>query len=208
MCPSVHIYRKGHLDTVKVLITNRHCDVNVSNNYGCTPLHVACWWAAIVVLCVLHWYHWGKECTDKTIMGHHCQTFVFLNFRFLLPFLQKWQNVCSFDFRSFYFCASVIFEHTPLDRQVTSCRLLFLHTHPSILYCDLPLFNPQLLWTAALLLCRESQWDIHIDHCLLYQVRCILALLTSKLASEHSSLIIGIVYSRGNKRRIQRFSGS
>ena len=39
--PFIHIYRKGHLDIVKLLITYG-CDMNRRGEYGNTPLHDAC----------------------------------------------------------------------------------------------------------------------------------------------------------------------
>ena len=33
--------RYGHLDVVSYLVTEAHCDPNVGNNYGWTPLHQA-----------------------------------------------------------------------------------------------------------------------------------------------------------------------
>ena len=32
----------GHLDVVRYLVTEAHCDPNVKDNDGLTPLHYAC----------------------------------------------------------------------------------------------------------------------------------------------------------------------
>ena len=42
MHPSIHLYRVGHLNIVKCLITEGHCDVNIKDRSGDTSLHVAC----------------------------------------------------------------------------------------------------------------------------------------------------------------------
>ena len=34
--------RGGHLDVVRYLVEDHHCDVNVQDNGGSTPLHVSC----------------------------------------------------------------------------------------------------------------------------------------------------------------------
>ena len=34
--------RNGHLDIVKYLVEDKHCDVRVTNDNGWTPLHYSC----------------------------------------------------------------------------------------------------------------------------------------------------------------------
>ena len=34
--------RWGHLDVVKYLVEDQHCDVNVTDKEGSTPLHISC----------------------------------------------------------------------------------------------------------------------------------------------------------------------
>ena len=48
--PSLHVMwitcsRYGHLDVVRYLVTEVHCDPNSKSTSGETPLHYACWWA-------------------------------------------------------------------------------------------------------------------------------------------------------------------
>ena len=40
--PYTHLHREGHFDIVKCLITEGHCDVNIDDSSGDTPLHWAC----------------------------------------------------------------------------------------------------------------------------------------------------------------------
>ena len=40
--PSTHPYRKSQLKIVKCLITEGHCDVNIGDSSGDTPLHLTC----------------------------------------------------------------------------------------------------------------------------------------------------------------------
>ena len=42
MDPSIHLYRKGYLSIVKCLIAKGHCDVNIKDSSGDTPLYEAC----------------------------------------------------------------------------------------------------------------------------------------------------------------------
>ena len=42
LCKPYLISRCGHTDIVKYLVTQAHCDPNIKNKYGHTPLHYAC----------------------------------------------------------------------------------------------------------------------------------------------------------------------
>ena len=53
--PSIHMYRKGHLDVVKLLITYGQCDVNRRGEYGNTPLHDACRSVSLTSVLVLQY---------------------------------------------------------------------------------------------------------------------------------------------------------
>ena len=42
VCSYTSFSSNGLLNVVKYLVTEAHCDPNVKNNYGLTPLHYAC----------------------------------------------------------------------------------------------------------------------------------------------------------------------
>ena len=43
VCSYTSFSSNGHLNVVRYLVTEAHCDPNVKTNNGWTPLHHACW---------------------------------------------------------------------------------------------------------------------------------------------------------------------